>query len=68
MVNLLPRFYDVTSGSVCIDGVDVRDLELDSLRDKIAIVFRITSCLPARFARIFCSARKTQRRKKSTVR
>ena len=40
MVNLLPRFYDVTSGSVCIDGVDVRDLELDSLRDKIAIVFQ----------------------------
>lgn len=40
MVNLLPRFYDVTSGSVEIDGVDVRDFELDSLRDKIAIVFQ----------------------------
>ena len=40
MVNLLPRFYDITSGSVQIDGVDVRDFELDSLRDKIAIVFQ----------------------------
>ena len=40
MVNLLPRFYDVMSGSVKIDGVDVRDIELDSLRDKIAIVFQ----------------------------
>lgn len=40
MVNLLPRFYDVKSGSVKIDGVDVRDLDLNSLRDKIAIVFQ----------------------------
>lgn len=40
MVNLLPRFYDVQSGSVMIDGVDVRDLSLESLRDKIAIVFQ----------------------------
>ena len=40
MVNLLPRFYDVKSGRVEIDGTDVRDLELNSLRDKIAIVFQ----------------------------
>ena len=40
MVNLLPRFYDVKSGAVKIDGVDVRDLDLISLRDKIAIVFQ----------------------------
>ena len=39
MVNLLPRFYDVTSGAVLFDGIDVRDLNLDSLRDNIAIVF-----------------------------
>lgn len=69
MVNLLPRFYDVTSGSVCIDGVDVRDLELDSLRDKIAIVFQDNFLFAGHDSlRIFCSARKTQRRKKSTVR
>ena len=40
MVNLLPRFYDVKSGAVLFDGVDVRDLDLDSLRDKIAVVFQ----------------------------
>ncbi|MBP3545595.1 MAG: ABC transporter ATP-binding protein [Alphaproteobacteria bacterium] len=39
-VNLLPRFYDVKSGSVMIDGVDVRKYDLNSLRDKIAIVFQ----------------------------
>lgn len=40
LVNLLPRFYDVKSGSISIDGQDIRDLELNSLRDKIAIVFQ----------------------------
>lgn len=38
LVNLLPRFYDVTSGSVRIDGRDVRDYELRSLRQQIAVV------------------------------
>ena len=38
--NLLPRFYEVTSGSIKIDGVDIRDINLDSLRSKIAIVFQ----------------------------
>ncbi len=37
-VNLLPRFYDVTSGAIRIDGVDIRDVSLRSLRSKIAIV------------------------------
>ena len=40
LVNLLPRFYDLTSGAITIDGVDIRDRELESLRDKIAIVFQ----------------------------
>ena len=40
LVNLLPRFYDIKSGSITIDGQDIRDLELNSLRDKIAIVFQ----------------------------
>lgn len=39
-VNLLPRFYDVADGSITIDGVDLRQLDLHSLRDKIAIVFQ----------------------------
>lgn len=40
LVNLLPRFYDIKSGTITIDGVDVRDYTLHSLRDKIAIVFQ----------------------------
>ncbi len=42
LVNLAPRFFDVTSGAVRIDGVDVRDLALASLRDKIGIVAQDT--------------------------
>jgi subfamily B ATP-binding cassette protein MsbA len=38
LVNLLPRFYDVVSGCVRIDGRDVRDYELQSLREQIAVV------------------------------
>ncbi|MBP5976363.1 ABC transporter ATP-binding protein [Brasilonema sp. CT11] len=37
-VNLLPRFYDATAGEIFIDGVDIRDVTLDSLRRQIGIV------------------------------
>jgi ATP-binding cassette subfamily B protein len=37
IVNLIPRFYDVTDGRVLVDGVDVRELELDELRHNIGI-------------------------------
>jgi ATP-binding cassette subfamily B multidrug efflux pump len=39
-VNLIPRFYDVTDGEVRVDGVDVRDVELVSLRRQIGIVLQ----------------------------
>lgn len=42
LVNLVPRFYDVTGGSVAIDGKDVRELRLNSLREKISIVAQDT--------------------------
>lgn len=38
LVNLIPRFYEVGSGRILLDGEDIRDLTLDSLRDQIAIV------------------------------
>lgn len=38
LVQLIPRFYDVTDGSVTIDGVDVRDVTQESLRDQIGMV------------------------------
>jgi len=37
LVNLIPRFYDVTHGRVLVDGHDVRDLTVDSLRESIAL-------------------------------
>ena len=40
IINLIPRFYDVTSGSVSIDGYDVRDVRLESLRSQIGIVLQ----------------------------
>ena len=39
-VSLLPRFYDVTSGQIMIDGKDVRSYSLKSLRENIAVVFQ----------------------------
>jgi subfamily B ATP-binding cassette protein MsbA len=42
LVNLLPRFYDVTAGSILIDGVDVRHVTLASLRRQIGIVTQDT--------------------------
>ena len=42
MAHLIPRFYDVTSGAIRIDGVDVRDLSLDQLRHEVSVVFQET--------------------------
>jgi subfamily B ATP-binding cassette protein MsbA len=42
LVNLIPRFYDVTKGSIFIDGKDIRTVTIESLRDQIAIVTQQT--------------------------
>ncbi len=42
LANLVPRFYDVTEGEILIDGVDIRDLQLISLRENISIVAQET--------------------------
>ena len=38
LVNLIPRFYDVTEGRILVDGVDLRDYKLDNLRNKIGYI------------------------------
>jgi len=43
VINLIPRFYDVSEGCVNIDGLDVRDVLLDSLRSQIGIVLQETT-------------------------
>ena len=39
-VNLIPRFYDITSGEISIDDVDIREFKIDSLRNSISFVFQ----------------------------
>ena len=38
LVNLIPRFYDVTQGTIWIDGMDIRNVSISSLRDQVGIV------------------------------
>ncbi len=38
LINLIPRFYDATKGSITIDGVDIKDYDIDSLHNKIGYV------------------------------
>lgn len=38
LCSLIPRFYDVSGGRICLDGIDIRDIKLKSLRDQIGIV------------------------------
>ena len=40
LVNLIPRFYDIKSGAIKIDGIDIRTVSLDSLRNNISMVFQ----------------------------
>ncbi len=40
LVNLIPRFYDIKSGSITLDGIDIRDYTIQSLRHNIAMVFQ----------------------------
>ncbi len=40
LVSLIPRFYDVTGGRILLDGTDIRDFEVRSLRDKIGMVLQ----------------------------
>lgn len=42
LVSLLPRLYDVNDGSVCIDGIDVRDYALPTLRKHVSVVLQET--------------------------
>src|SRR5699024_6986471 len=40
LISLLPRFYDVTNGSIKVDGIDIRDVQARSLRDNIGMVLQ----------------------------
>lgn len=40
LVSLIPRFYDVSAGSITLDGIDIRDIDVEKLRQKISIVLQ----------------------------
>ena len=40
LVSLIPRFYDVTEGRILLNGIDIRGFKVQSLRDKIGVVFQ----------------------------
>jgi ATP-binding cassette subfamily B protein len=47
IINLIPRFYDPTDGRVTVDGYDLRDVTLESLREQIGIVLQETTLFAA---------------------
>lgn len=47
LVNLIPRFYDVTDGQVLVDDVDVKDYTLSALRDKVAVALQKSEIVSA---------------------
>ncbi|AVR45564.1 antibiotic ABC transporter ATP-binding protein [Christiangramia fulva] len=40
IINLLSRFYEISSGSICVDGIDIKNIKLQSLRAQIAVVLQ----------------------------
>jgi ATP-binding cassette subfamily B protein len=47
IINLLPRFYDPTAGRILVDGIDIRSVRLNSLRDQVGIVLQETTLFAA---------------------
>jgi subfamily B ATP-binding cassette protein MsbA len=62
LVNLLPRFYDVTAGAILVDGMDIRDATLASLRAQIGIVTQETVLFDDTIAANIASGRPTATR------
>lgn len=48
LVNLIPRLYDVTGGSVTLDGQDIRNIRMEDLRKKSVLCRRKVYCFPVR--------------------
>jgi ATP-binding cassette subfamily B multidrug efflux pump len=47
VINLIPRFYDATAGQILIDGIDIRDVTINSLRQHVGIVLQDTTLFAA---------------------
>ena len=53
LINLIPRFYDVLSGTVLVDGVDVKEYRQKALRDKVAVVLQKSELFSMTIGEIF---------------
>jgi len=62
LVNLIPRFYDPAGGRVLLDGVDVRELKLESLRRSVSVIFQETFLFSATVAENIAYGRPTASR------
>lgn len=54
LVNLIPRFYDATEGEVLVDGVNVKDYDVDTLRSKIGVVLQKSELFSGTVAENIC--------------
>lgn len=63
-VSLISRLYDVTEGSVCVGGQDVRSYDMEALREQVAVVLQKMCCFPAQ-SWIICAGAKKMPRKKN---
>ena len=64
VAKLIARFWDVTEGTICIGGVDIRRPRWDSLRSTLSRMRRIISCSAARYWKISGSAIRQRRTRK----
>jgi len=64
LVNLIPRFFDATSGQVCVDGQDVRTVQVKSLRQQVALCRKIRCSLAERCAKTSCMASSARARQR----
>lgn len=51
-MSLISRLYDVTEGSVCVGGKDVRTYDMDALRNQVAVVLQKMSCFQEQYLTI----------------
>lgn len=65
LVNLIPRFYDVTEGAITLDGEDIRELSLEELREEIGFVPQKGVLFSGQLPQICVLEKKTRRTRRS---
>ena len=68
LISLIPRFYDVTSGRILVNGTDIRDMMQEDLRGRIGFVPQKARSLPVPLRRISATVKKMQQTRRSGMR